>query len=84
MSAQTDTEPRCDKCRFFACETHQANGECRVSAPSRNSPRDGVMNATWPVVMPTQWCGRFDRRPSPRVNTTPSGLATANSDKRST
>lgn len=53
----------CDNCAFFKMPMVPATlGECRVSAPSRSSPQRGDQRASWPRVLPEDWCGRYKRR----------------------
>ena len=37
---------------------HQARGECRAAAPTRDRKTG---NAVWPVVVASEWCAGFTR-----------------------
>lgn len=53
---------RCSDCEFYAAPTSgHVLGECRRSQPSRTSPKAGDPRASWPAVLPEDWCGSFKR-----------------------
>lgn len=46
--------PACRDCRHYSA----ARSECRVNPPTNRAPEP------WPVVEPTDFCGRFDPAPA--------------------
>lgn len=63
-------KPNCKSCRFYEPE-HQ---QCRVGEPKPvQHLEQGMMSLrfTFPIVDPTQWCGRFDPAPEPEPAESP-------------
>jgi hypothetical protein len=55
----------CKNCRFFDTDGHDTSiyGTCRRRAPipTNLSTIDGDdVEAWWPFVLPTEWCGEFE------------------------
>jgi hypothetical protein len=55
---------QCETCRF-----HDGWGLCRFNPPAitNHEDWDGTEDPIrWPMVRPTDWCGRFEERPGLR------------------
>ena len=52
---------KCKICKFF----FDKDSTCQVTAPLASSIAGQLtkINATWPIVKPTDWCGEFINGP---------------------
>ncbi|MCJ2108043.1 hypothetical protein MKK70_22235 [Methylobacterium sp. E-041] len=55
--------PTCGNCRFYAAANQRA-GECRRSAPDFS---DDSRRASWPILVPSGWCGELEQRLVPAM-----------------
>ena len=61
MNEQTRVDGYCETCRWFCQFSRRpgGTGKCKCGPPTIG-PKNA--DAIWPVVMPSDWCGQYEKR----------------------